>query len=50
MLRLQDEVRPFDLVVKPVRPTELLALIGKALRSEHPALLVPIDMEDDNVH
>ena len=50
VLRLQDEVLPFDLVVKPVHPTELLALLRKALRSEHPALLVPIDMEDDNVH
>ena len=47
-----DEVEglAFDIIMKPIRPAELLERLRQTLRSDHPALLVPIDIDDLNVH
>ncbi|HLI77449.1 MAG TPA: response regulator [Acidobacteriaceae bacterium] len=40
----------FDLITKPIRPADLLKLLKLTLRSNHPALLVPIDTDEENIH
>ena len=46
-----DEVEGlrFELMVKPIRPGDLLAKLRDTLRGDHPSLLVPIEV-DDTVH
>ncbi len=39
----------FEVVVKPIRPGDLLAKLRNTLRGDHPALLVPLEF-DDTVH
>lgn len=41
---------PFNLITKPVHPADLLALLKKLLSSDKPALLVPIEVDDENIH
>ena len=46
----EDEGLSFDLVTKPIRPGDLLAKVQDTLRSDFPALLVPIEVDDENIH
>ena len=41
---------PFEVITKPIHPADLLALLKKLLSSEKPVLLVPLEMDDQNVH
>ncbi len=46
----QQEGLAFDLITKPIRPEDLLALLKETLRSESPALLVPIEVDEEHIH
>ena len=46
----EQEGLAFDLVTKPIRPGDLLDKLKGTLRSDAPALLVPIDIDEDNIH
>ncbi len=41
---------PFDLITKPIHPADLLALLRKLLSGEKPALLAPIELDEENIH
>ena len=41
---------PFELIAKPIHAGDLLALLRRLLKSEKPALLVPLEMDDQNIH
>ena len=43
-------VLPFDLITKPIRPAELLEKLRKTLCSDQPTLLVPIELDEANIH
>ena len=50
LLRTDEaEGLPFDLMMKPIRPDELLAKLRVTLRGDHPSLLVPIEI-DGTIH
>lgn len=40
----------FDIITKPIQPAALLTLLRKLLRADKPALLVPIEMDEANIH
>jgi len=44
------ETLPFDLITKPIQPAELLARLKDTIRSEKPALVVPIEIDEENIH
>jgi CheY-like chemotaxis protein len=46
----QAEGLSFDVVAKPISPADLLAKLQETLRSESPALLVPIEVDEENIH
>ena len=46
----QAEGLSFELITKPIQPDELLAKLRGTLRSDSPALLVPIDIDEENIH
>ena len=46
----QGEGLQFELVTKPIRPGDLLAKLRETLLSDSPALLVPIEVDEDNIH
>ncbi len=41
---------PFDVVTKPILPRELLARLRTTLCSDQPTLLIPIELDDPQVH
>ena len=40
----------FDVIARPIQPDDLLRLLKFTLRDEHPALLVPLDVDEKNIH
>ncbi len=46
----QSEGLSFELVTKPIRPDDLLSKLKETLRSASPALLVPIEIDEENIH
>lgn len=43
-------VLPFEIITKPMRPDDLLARLRETIRSDQPALVVPIELDEENVH
>ena len=41
---------PFDFITKPMQPSDLLRLLRDVLSADKPALLVPMDLDDINIH
>ncbi len=46
----ESEGLSFELVTKPIRPEDLLSKLRGTLRSATPALLVPIEIDEENIH
>jgi CheY-like chemotaxis protein len=41
---------PYELITKPIRAEDLLAKLKETIRGEHPALVVPIELDEENIH
>lgn len=51
LLRAADQENlPYDVLMKPVRPEDLLAKLKATMGNSSPALLVPIDVDGNNIH
>jgi CheY-like chemotaxis protein len=40
----------FDIITKPIRPEDLLVKLRETIRGEHPALVIPIELDQENIN